>query len=85
MGIKTSSRVARRCFDHRGPAGTLALEWGLFQMGWFWVWARIEYGFIEYRRFLGGPEGPEPALGFSGKKNPDCPPKKLESHVDMSR
>ncbi len=35
LGITTSSRVARRCFDHRGPAGTLALDWGLFQMGWF--------------------------------------------------
>ncbi len=31
---------------------------------------------------LGGPEGPEPALGFS-EKSPDCP-KNLESHVDMS-
>jgi hypothetical protein len=34
--------------------------------------------------FIKGPEGPEPALGFFTKKNPDCP-KNLESHVDMSR
>ncbi len=36
------------------------------------------------RHFIKGPKGPEPALGFF-EKNPRIVPKKLESHVDMSR